>query len=307
MMDTVINPILLDYIVCPDCKGGLIIRDKELNCSLCGNHFKVTNGIPYLLPKETDSAHFEEETNLAKMMKNKSQTKKDVFSSQQWSLFKEEFWNTVEKETTKNRTSFINIGCGYDFHFKKISNPDNVFINFDLIPEMLTNLTEEHSARYCVLGDINSLPFKKDILDYVVCIDVIHHEYQRISSILHEYFGLLKPGGKLFLADPNAWGLFQFYKSILLPKPVHGFLREQFHRIKKSDHRPAEYEFPTNVFEVRNILSNIGFEEITAYPINSYPNVDEAKHKIYKYFQKNTHIATYHNFHYVISARKPVN
>ena len=89
-----------------------------------------------------------------------------------------------------------------------------IFINFDLVYKMLSSLKDEYGAKFCVAGDINRLPFKKASFDYVISIDVIHHENENLKSLIKSFADLLKVGGTLFLEDPNAWGMFQAPKSI---------------------------------------------------------------------------------------------
>ena len=47
---------LLDILVCPKCKGGLIFPDNEssLLCSVCALKYPVRDGIPVMLPDEAE-------------------------------------------------------------------------------------------------------------------------------------------------------------------------------------------------------------------------------------------------------------
>ncbi len=246
-MSILTNPELIDFLACPDCGNDLIEVRYQLECHSCEKEYEIRNGIPILYSTEIDIEHLRQEENLAEMMKRERTTKKDQFSSSQWVLSKEEFWGMVKDKIEPAPKSLINIGCGYDSHFKQFEQKGHTFINFDLVYDMLYTLQLDHNAKSCVAGDINRLPFKKKSFDYVTCIDVIHHESHRIFDILKSFRDLLKLGGLLFLEDPNAWGMFQMAKSILLPKPLYKSLRAIYHKIKCSSHRPADYEFPTNV------------------------------------------------------------
>src|SRR5262245_57600994 len=50
-----LNPLLLDWIACPRCKGALeptvggAIVDGQLRCKQCSNLFDVVRGVPILL------------------------------------------------------------------------------------------------------------------------------------------------------------------------------------------------------------------------------------------------------------------
>ena len=210
----------------------------------------------------------------------------------------------VKESADGNSKAFINIGCGYDSHFIDYEKEGNMFVNFDLVYQMLITLKDEHGAKSCVAGDVNKLPFKKASFDYVVSIDVIHHESDNLKSLIESFADLLKPGGSIFLEDPNAWGIFQAPKSILLPKPLYRLLRSTYHKLKQSSHRPADYEFPTNVWNMKAILRNLGFTDIVVYPNNAYPCIGLKAFQIYNLFSSIEYIKKYHNYHYMISAIK---
>ena len=273
-MSELLSHRLLDLLACPDCGFDLkISNEKQLWCRICERNYEVRNGIPCLYPLAMNEDHLQEEESLADMMKRDHSSKKDQFSSAQWHESKNEFWKMVKKIVNGTNKTFINIGCGFDSHFKVHEKSGNVFVNFDLVYKMLESLKKEHGAEFCVAGDCNKLPFKKGSFDYAISIDVIHHETDQLKSLLKSFADLLKPGGLLFLEDPNAWGLFQAPKSILLPKPLYRFTRSTYHKIKKSSHRPADYEFPTNVWKVKKILNNLDFNNIVVYPNNAYPSI----------------------------------
>lgn len=153
-------------------------------------------------------------------------------------------------------------------HLKEEQHLAAIMKEKEAIPAMRFNLDQWSRSKA-----LNSLPFKHRAFDYVVSIDVIHHECTRLDRVLASFRDLLKPGGMLFLEDPNAWGMFQLHKSILMPRSVYRYLRSAYHRLKKSEHRPADYEFPTNVWQVTAMLRKLGFEQITLYPHVAYPSI----------------------------------
>ncbi len=205
---------------------------EHLKCDYCNKEYLIKHGIPLLYPPQMDIEHLQEEESLAKMMKQPRLSRKEQFSSLQWNNSKQEFWGMVKDNIEIPPKSFINIGCGYDHHFTQFEQQGFTFVNFDIVYDMLYTLQKDFGAKSCVAGDISKLPFRKNSFDYVVSIDVIHHENDKILNLLESFRNLLKPGGFLFLEDPNAWGMFQMTKSILLPKPVYRFLRSSYHKLK---------------------------------------------------------------------------
>ncbi len=306
-MSELLNPQLINLLACPDCNGNLETIAGQLQCTNCKKKYEIRNGIPCLYPSSIDEDHLQEEESLADMMKRTPDNKKDQFSLAQWDESKKEFWGMVKNNVEGNNKAFINIGCGYDFNYIVHEKEGSIFVNFDLVCKMLNFLKNEHGAKSCVAGDINKLPFKKASFDYVISIDVIHHESDNLESLIKSFADLLKSGGTLFLEDPNAWGIFQAPKSILLPKPLYQFTRSIYHKIKLSSHKPADYEFPTNVWKIKDILKNMGFSDIMVYPNNSYPCIASKAFQLYNLFSGIEYIKKYHSYHYMISAIKKYN
>lgn len=303
-MSNLTNPALMQFLACPDCGGELSESSARLKCCSCSAEYKIRQGIPLLYSKNTDFAHLHEEEHLATMMKSPRLNAKEKFSAAQWDASKQEFWSTVQNAVEQSPKAFINIGCGYDERFREVEQRGNTFVNFDMIYDMLFDLQGRVSARSCVAGDINHLPFKKSAFDYVISIDVVHHENENLLELLQSFRDLLKPGGTLFLEDPNAWGLFQMSKSIFLPRPFYRFLRSRYHQLRRSEHRPADYEFPTNVWSVMSMLKQLGFREIKAYPHTAYPCIGEASYGVYRLLSGFDFVRKYHNYHYMLSATR---
>ena len=304
-MSSLTNPKLMQFLACPDCGGELRESANRLQCASCSTEYEIRNGIPLVYSKKMDFAHMREEENLAAMMKSPRLNAKERFSAQQWDISKQDFWSMVQRfAPTSPQAAFINIGCGFDDRFRGLELQGNTFVNFDMIYDMLFDLQRRAGAKSCVAGDLNNLPFKKGTFDYVISIDVIHHENENLTRLLQSFRDLLKPGGRLLLEDPNAWGLFQMSKSIFLPKPLYRFLRSQYHRLKRSEHRPADYEFPTNVWRVKSILKQLGFKDIVVYPHTAYPSIGESSYRFYKLFGGFNFVRCYHNYHYMLSAAR---
>ena len=302
-----VNSKLTALLSCAECGGSLEEKERFLICVSCGTKYEIEDGIPLLYPEDMDRSHMEEEENLGDIMKDPVGGMGENFSKEQWKISKQEFWNRVKEQCAGITTgNFINIGCGIDIGFLELALESRTLVGFDLMPDLLKFLREKHGLNNVVAGTVHTLPFHIDSFDCLCSIDLIHHEWNNIRNILHSFQKILKPGGWLFLEDINAWGLFQFHKSVLLPKPLHGRLRSLYHGMKRSSETPAEYEFPTSVFRTARVLRNLGFRSISVTPLKSYPNIGPARYRIYKTLSKSEHIQKYHNFHYMIAARKGV-
>lgn len=298
---TRIDPTLLELLACPQCRRELAASDAQLVCRGCGRLYELDNGIPVLLPDSCDQEHLREEESLARMMREKHALPEMRFNLDQWDRSKVDFWKMVRSNISGPARRIANLGCGYDANFAALVAEGHVFVNFDIVRDMLRGLQTRCPAGHYVNGDLGSLPFTRAAFDYVISIDVIHHECENLPGVFASFRDLLKPGGTLFLEDPNAFGMFQMAKSILLPRPLYRYLRSTYHRLRRSEHRPADYEFPTNVWKVKRLLQEAGFEQIRFYPQNAYPTISRTSYEIYNWFGRSTYVRTYHNYHYMLS------
>lgn len=295
---------LLGKLACPNCKANVFVVDERLECENCGKIYEIFDQIPELLTEKIDLGHLKEEEELFQKMRNSVKNKNQKLSTKEWEKSKNEFWAVVSKNLKGKKADILNIGCGYDNAFVALEQEGHYFTNMDIIDSSLKYLQEKHGAKYCVLGDINNLPFRKEVFDTITCVDVLHHEEKNLEKILTSIHRSLKKGGEFYLQDVNAWGLFQFYKSIFLPKSLHKFLRKLYHKTKGSEHVPAEYEFPTSLFKMKKELQKIGFSDIAIYKNKAYPEAGSLRLKLYGVLNKLTTVSKYNNFHYFISAKK---
>ncbi len=265
--------------------------------------YPVRDGIPLLYPPRMDLRHLQEEEKLARVMQRPRESRRERSNLTQWENSKREFWGMVKDNISAPPKAFLNIGSGYDRQFAGFEQAGYTFFNFDLIYDILHTLQTESGAKACVAGDMNRLPFRKQSFDYLTSINVVHHQSDRVKALLGTFAELLKPGGILFLEDPNAWAMFQMFKSVLLPRPLHALIRSAYHRLKRSTHPPADYEFPTSVWRVRRMLGELGFSDIRIHPNKAYPCIGEIGYRIYSLLPFEF-VRKYHNFHYTISATR---
>lgn len=276
---------------------------SPLHCPACGRTFAVADGIPLLFPDNVDMGHIEEEEKLAKLMTGYRPSGKEIFFEEQWQASKEEYWSFVESSLPGGGMTILNAGCGIDVRFLGLAD-GNRLVAFDLMSSLLEKLGREYGSKNNVAGSVEALPFRENSFDALCCVDLIHHQPDMLEEIISSFFKVLKPGGSLFLEDINALALFQFWKSVLLPRTVHGTLRSLYHRLKGSPHQPALYEFPTSVRKVARILDRAGFTDIEAVPQEAYPNTGPAGYRIYRTLSRIESVSKYHNFHYLLRARK---
>ncbi|MFH1278030.1 MAG: methyltransferase domain-containing protein [Candidatus Eisenbacteria bacterium] len=295
---------ILPILCCPDCGADLAEKAGGLSCSSCESRFEVRDSVPLLYPRTMDRSHLREEEHLAETMRTWADSGENPFSQGQWHRSREEFWHLVRSVLKPPPGMVVNVGCGSDTHFRELEEAGYRVVNFDLVVGWLNPVRGMTGAETYVAGDMMRLPFRKGSFDGVLSLDVIHHEYRAVPDLLRSFADLLKPGGTLVLADPNAWGFYQLPKSLLLPKPFYRFLRSAYHRFKGSSHRPADYEFPTSVGKTKKILGGLGFSEIHVRENDAYPAIGPLRYRFYRLFAGSAFVRRYHNYHYMLWARK---
>ncbi|HMK45282.1 MAG TPA: methyltransferase domain-containing protein [Methanocella sp.] len=122
---------------------------------------------------------------------------------------------------TMNRyeyNSVLDVGCGTGNLLAEISKRKQVSIaGIDLSENMIAmakkRLGETSDVRN---GDSEHLPWKDNLFDIVTCTDSFHH-YPNPVAVLKEMRRVMRPSGKLVIADPWAPTPFRQIANILLP------------------------------------------------------------------------------------------
>ena len=120
----------------------------------------------------------------------------------------------------------LDVGCGNQpyRHFIKCER----YVGIDL----------DAGRKPTVVADAQVLPFACDVVDSVLCAEVIEH-VQEPEQVIKEIYRVLKPGGVLLLTAPMSWGLHYepndywrftpYGLHVLLER--HGFTVEEMVRI----------------------------------------------------------------------------
>jgi ubiquinone/menaquinone biosynthesis C-methylase UbiE len=116
------------------------------------------------------------------------------------------------------RGSVLDVGCGPGILLTTLaaSYPELKLAGLDLAPEMVRIATERMGNRAEIrLGDAESLPWESASFDYIFCIDSFHH-YPNPKKALSEFHRVLKPWGRVVLADPTAPFLVRYVLNSLV-------------------------------------------------------------------------------------------
>lgn len=115
-------------------------------------------------------------------------------------IFKEWFPSRVD--------SILDIGCGTCLYWPVLKNYSRSITGVDSSAEMLSAASGlirkmGWDSVKLVQYDGYRLDFPEGSFDAIVCVDLLHH-VSHLEQMLPQIFYLLKPGGRLFILEPNA-------------------------------------------------------------------------------------------------------
>ena len=218
------NPEILEYIGCPNCKGILQYSegtqkeslDGMLTCMKCRKSYKIRQGVPILLsnPSEIDvftGNNFAEEW----MFFHGDKGLGKEFEEGQ---FNEYFGPNEYSELFNGKTVFEG-GCGNGRNLLQVKKwGARVVIGFEIGPSAF--IAKQKGADV-VIGDILSPPFRKQA-DMVFTIGVLQHVSNPFEGLLKLY-ELVAPGG-FFAHTVYSLENNEFLKNYFTP------IRERFFR-----------------------------------------------------------------------------
>lgn len=148
----------------------------------------------------------------------------------------------------------IEIGAGDGEFTKRLAKLPINITAIDLTPAVVQrgkNYFNKNSIKNILykISDAEKLLFKKNDLDIVCGVSVLHHlNYQKA---LEESWRVLKKGGKIFFSEPN------IFNPIIYSSLSFSFLR------KRMEISPNETAL--SKYEIRKILKKIGFRKFKVF------------------------------------------
>lgn len=174
-----------------------------------------------------------------------------------WNAFEREgisdFGNTLKQDIIKY--SMIDVGCGQGKYFRYFNN-SSLKVGGDVSIEMLRICKEDSPEVNCVVLEGESLPFKDESFDIVLCTRTLQH-IKNQKLFLGELTRIILPQGHILLLFYNALTLHCLYKNIC----SKGMMINIYNKLPKLLQKawlfqpwPLEYDNYSTLFEVKNIL-----------------------------------------------------
>ncbi|MGC1907180.1 MAG: class I SAM-dependent methyltransferase [Candidatus Acidiferrum sp.] len=140
------------------------------------------------------------------------------------------------RQTSKRH--LLDVGCGPGLLLAMLADsPELKLAGLDIAPEMVRIATERLRTRADIkLGDAELLAWEDASFDYIFCVNSFHH-YPNPKRVLSEFHRVLKPDGRLVLADPTA------------PLPIRGLLNSVVQFLRWGDVRLHDKRGITILFD----------------------------------------------------------
>lgn len=117
----------------------------------------------------------------------------------------------------RGMTLDLGSGVGYGAAIIAAAQSVNFLIAFDISSRVLAFGKGSYGETISfVTGDAGALPFSKDSLDSVVCLEVIEH-VPDAERVLREIARVLRPEGLLIVSTPNKWTTSPLYRRPINP------------------------------------------------------------------------------------------
>lgn len=172
---------LLRYLVCPNCRGSLELKEgykshgEEVNggllcCVLCESKFPILNDIPRFVSKDNYSNNFGFQWDIFR------KTQLDSFSKT--TISRQRFFRQCQWKSEEMQGALvIDVGCGAG-RFTEIALKTGatiIAIDYSNAVEACWNNLKHNSNLHVIQADIYALPFKSNLFDYGYCFGVLQH------------------------------------------------------------------------------------------------------------------------------------
>jgi uncharacterized protein YbaR (Trm112 family) len=225
-----VKPRLLDLLVCPACKGELVLRaegpaagDVEtgtLTCSACGAAYPIVRGIPRFVGQDAYAESFGDEWHRFRTVQldsaNGTTESADGFALK----------TGLGPGDVRGRL-VLDAGVGAGRYTEVMARWGAEVVGVDLtraVDAAAENLRALPTA-HLVQADIFALPFRDETFDIAYSIGVLHHTPDTAAAF-RRVAAMVKKGGQLAVYVYQAAGLARYFSDALrvittrLPRPL---------------------------------------------------------------------------------------
>ena len=229
---------LIKILHCLNCgKPELNISDdsKKIVCKNCQQTYNLENGVPVFIAlndyeKELQSDLHKSHDSAFKYVDHyqKDGVEHDYFQDRGSGTehgerrVREYIFSNINKKTGR----ILDVGCGRAWVARELCPKNYEVVSMDISLDNTTKAIEKyrfenHSA---VVADVYSLPFNKNVFDYIIASEIIEHVVDPatfVKNLIH----ILKPGGTLIVTTPYKEKIrYTLCVHCNKPTPIHAHL-----------------------------------------------------------------------------------
>lgn len=205
----------LKYLVCPHCKGELLISGVEkqigaliekgtIRCAACGTNYPIIRNIPRFVSSDNYAEGFGLEWNLH------SRTQYDEYTGDD--LSRTRFFNETGWDMDLRGQVILEAGSGSGRFTEQAASTGAMVVSIDLSSAVDANYASNGDRKNVLIiqGDLRKMPLRDNYFDKLLCIGVIQHTPSP-EETFQELIRYLKPGGRLavdvYRKDPGLKGI----------------------------------------------------------------------------------------------------
>lgn len=180
----------------------------------------------------------------------------NLASSQEYNVFSDlanqKIINTVVKLLQlSSGAQIVDLGCGSGIFTQLLQQRGYRCVGVDLSQKLLQLGKKQEPSITFLQGDVETLPFVDNSVDYIVLSCLLHH-LPDLKRCANEVFRVLKPGGQFVAFDPNRLNPFMYlYRDRSSP----------FYSAKGV----TENERPVIPGQLRNVFNQVSFKTNSYY------------------------------------------
>lgn len=208
---------LLKYLYCPNCKEDLYLasynNENEINkgslkCVDCNETYEILNGVPIFCTRNNNRKLDLTAQNFAYSWQTFSSTQKDFYQKQFF-----DWLSPINKDFLKDKF-VLDAGCGKGHHLMMISSYVKEAIGVDISDSAFIAYknTKDLANIHIIQADLNHLPLKGELFDYIYSIGVVHHT-EKPKLTTQNLYKKTKKDGSLSLwiyGRENNWWIIYF-------------------------------------------------------------------------------------------------
>ncbi len=221
---------ILNYLCCTSCKNDLFLPDSDLKdeiiegkliCTKCKKIFNIVDGVPVFTEDNIESKVKLTAQNFGYSWKKFSTTNKAFYKKQFF-----DWISPIDEKFLENKL-ILDGGCGKGHHLLMVSPFVQEAIGVDISDAAFVAYenTKHLSNIHIIKADLNNLPLKNELFDYIYSVGVIHHT-EDPSQTTKSLFPRLKNKGIFSIwvygKENNDW-------VINYVTPFRNFLTSMFH------------------------------------------------------------------------------